>query len=64
MSTHRWLSLAAILTAALILFMAFIAWRSAHPLPLTAEEIRARTAEEMNRIEARAAEMERNASRD
>ena len=63
MTTHRWLTLAAILTAALALFVAVAAWRSAHPGPLTAEEIRARTAEEMQRIEARAAEMERNASR-
>jgi hypothetical protein len=63
MSIQRWLRLAAILTAALILFMAYVAWRSANPLPLTADEIRARTAAEINRIEARAAEMERNASR-
>ncbi|RYE01669.1 MAG: hypothetical protein EOP61_10585 [Sphingomonadales bacterium] len=62
MSTQRWLSLAAILTGALILFMAFVVWRSAHPLPPSADEIRARTAAEINRIEARAAEMERNAS--
>ncbi|MES2987018.1 MAG: hypothetical protein V4808_03840 [Pseudomonadota bacterium] len=63
MTTHRWLNLAAIITAALILFVAGAAWRSAHPRPLTAEEIRARTAAEIDRIEARAAEMERNASR-
>ncbi|RYY25667.1 MAG: hypothetical protein EOP62_12455 [Sphingomonadales bacterium] len=62
MTTHRWLSAAAILTTALILFMVYVAWRSANPLPLTAEEIRARTAAEIERIEARAAEMERDAS--
>ena len=63
MTTQRWLTLAAILTAALALFVAAAAWRSAHPRPLTADEIRARTAAEIDRIEARAAEMERNASR-
>ncbi|MBX3566163.1 MAG: hypothetical protein KF730_16510 [Sphingomonas sp.] len=62
MTTQRWLNIAAILTAALILLALFAAWRSAHPRPLTAEEIRERTAAEINRIEARAAEMERNAS--
>lgn len=63
MTTQRWLNLAAILTVALILLVAAAAWRSAHPLPPTAEEIRERTAAEINRIEARVAEMERNASR-
>ena len=63
MTIQRWLTVAAILTAALILLAAAAAWRSAHPLPLTADEIRARTAEEMHRIEARAAELEANASR-
>lgn len=62
MTTRSWLNLAAILTTALILLVAFAAWRSAHPLPPTAEEIRERAAAEMNRIEARAAEMERNAA--
>ena len=62
MTLQRWLQLAAIVTTALILLVAFAAWRSAHTLPLTAEEIRERTAAEINRIEARAAEMERNAS--
>ncbi|WP_066799154.1 hypothetical protein [Sphingomonas soli] len=62
MSTRRWLDFAAVLTGAAILFMAFAAWRSAHPLPPSAEEIRARTAAEINRIEARAAELERNAA--
>ncbi len=63
MNVQRRLTLAAILTAMLILLAATAAWRSAYPAPLTAEEIRARTAEQMNRIEARAAELERNASR-
>lgn len=63
MSTQRWLNMAAILTAAAILFMVFVAWRSANPLPPSAEEIRARTAAQIERIEARAAELERNASR-
>lgn len=62
MTVQRWLSLAAILTAALALFVAVAAWRSAFRGPLTADEIRERTAAEINRIEARAAEMERNAS--
>jgi hypothetical protein len=63
MTVQRWLQLAAIVTAALILLVSFAAWRSAYPRPLTAAEIRERTAAEINRIEARAAEMERNASR-
>ena len=63
MTTQRWLTLAAILTAALALFVAVAAWRSAFPPPLTAEQIRARTAAEIDRIEARGAELERNASR-
>lgn len=62
MTTQRWLNVAAILTAALTLLAGYAAWRSAHPRPPTAEEIRERTAAEINRIEARAAEMERNAS--
>ncbi|RYG81104.1 MAG: hypothetical protein EON59_14835 [Alphaproteobacteria bacterium] len=63
MTVQRSLQLAAIVTAALILLALYAAWRSANPLPLTAEEIRARTTEQMHSIEARAAEMERNASR-
>jgi len=62
MTARSWLTLAAILTAALALFVAVAAWRSAHPRPRTADEIRARTADEIKRIEARAAELERNAS--
>jgi hypothetical protein len=60
MTTQRWLQLAAILTAALILLALVAAWRSANPDPLSADEIRARTLAEIQRIEARAAEMERN----
>ncbi|HEX8301408.1 hypothetical protein [Sphingomonas sp.] len=63
MTTQRWLQLAAILTAALILLALVAAWRSANPDPLSADEIRARTLAEIQRIEARAAEMERNAAR-
>ena len=62
MNLRRSLNLAAILTGALIVLALYGAWRSANPLPLTAEEIRARTAAEMERIEARAAEIERNAA--
>lgn len=64
MTTQRWLNLAAIVTAALALFVAVAAWRSANPGPPSAEEIRERTAAEIDRIEARAAELERNAARD
>lgn len=64
MTLRSSLNLAAIVTAALILLVLYAAWRSANPLPLTADEIRARTAAEIERIEARAAEMERNAARD
>lgn len=63
MTTQRWLHLAALLTAMLILLVAVAAWRSRPGHPLTADEIRARTSAEMNRIEARAAELERNAAR-
>ena len=62
MNLRRSLNLAAILTSVLILLVLYAAWRSANPLPLTADEIRERAAAEMNRIEARAAEMERNAA--
>lgn len=63
MTLQRWLSLAAILVALLALLVAVAAWRSRPGHPLSPEEIRERTAAEMNRIESRAAEMERNAAR-
>ena len=62
MTTQRWLSLAALLVAALALLVAVAAWRSRPGHPLSSDEIRARAAAEMNRIEARAAELERNAA--
>jgi len=63
MTMQRWLSIAAFFIATLVLLALAAAWRSANPAPLGADEIRARTAAEIQRIEARAAEMERNASR-
>ena len=62
MTAQRWLTLAAILVALLALLVAVAAWRSRPGHPLSPDEIRARTAAEMNRIEARAAELERNAA--
>ena len=62
MTSQRWLTLAAILVAALALLIAVAAWRSRPGHPLSANEIRDRTAAEMNRIESRAAEFERNAA--
>ena len=62
MTIQRWLYLAALLVAALALLVAVAAWNSRPGRTLGADEIRERAAAEMNRIEARAVEMERNAS--
>ena len=62
MTAQRWLSLAALLVVLLALLIAVAAWRSRPGRELSADEIRARTAAEMNRIESRAAEFERNAA--
>lgn len=63
MTTQRWLRVAAIITGLLALFVAVVAWRSlSNPGP-SAEQIRERTALEMNRIEMRVREMEAEASK-
>ena len=62
MTTQRWLNLAAAIVALLILLVAAAAWRTRPGRELSAEEIRARAATQMQRIEARAAELERNAA--
>lgn len=62
MTTKRWLYLAASVVAILAILVAIAAWRSMPGRALSADEIRERSAAEMNRIEARIAELERNAS--
>ena len=52
--------------AALALFVlafAFVAWRTSVPREPTADEIRARAQEQMNRIEARVRELEAESKR-
>lgn len=59
--SRRWLQLATAVTAAALLFMIVVAWRSAQEERRRAEDVGARAAELMNRIEAEAARMENSA---
>lgn len=59
--SRRWLQLATVVTAAALLFMIVVAWRSAQEEQRRAEDVGARAQEVMDRIEAEAARMENSA---
>lgn len=63
MTTQRWLQLASVATAALLLFVIAVAWHSAIGEKRRAEDIGARTREAIERIEARANALENAAGR-
>ncbi len=63
MTTQRWLQLATALTAALLVFMIAVIWRSASEEHRRATDIGVRTQETIKRIEARANALENEAGR-
>jgi hypothetical protein len=58
----RWLRIGGGVALVLALVMVLLAWHRASEGRQSAEDIKARVAAEMNRIEAEAARMERNAA--
>ena len=65
-SSHavRWLGIGGSVALVLALAMILLAWRHASDERRSAEVVKARVAAEMNRIEAEAARMEREAGND
>ncbi len=61
MTLQRWLQLGTLVTAALLVFMIAVAWRSAVSEQRQARDIKARTEATMDRIEARANWLENQA---
>jgi Mg2+/citrate symporter len=63
MTTQRWLQLATVLTALLLVLMLALAWHSAMEEHRRASDIGTRTQATMERIEARADALENEAGR-
>ena len=62
MTTQRWLQLGTAVAGALLLFMIFVAWRSAIEEHRRANDIQARTEAVMDRLEAKADRFENEAA--